>query len=972
MSSASSSKYPPVGKEDVQVHGMVGGLISDIKLNYRDYVNEGVCGMINAAIIIPVMFSFANIIFRDPIFAPYLPLLSKLVMFSGVVHQGCFLIFSNFPFAVGQVQDAGLVFLSAISTDVVLLMTGKGGKGYHEHHSDLEVVTTSLVVLAICTAALGACVFLVGKLNLASVVQYLPMPVLAGYLAYIGFFCGLSSFGIMANQDVATIYDVPLLFTVKSAILIFPGVIGGILIYCSLRFLRSSLTLPLCMVTILSTFFAIMALSGMSLEEARDYGWIHPYSEPGSPLQAVELYDFSRVDWSVLLRQATKFLAMVVVVTVSSSLDIAAIEMEVGRPVDYNQELKTVGLSNLISGLCGGYTGSYIFSQTIFCLRRGVKTKICGATILLCEFLIVVFPISITAYIPKIFFGSLLMLIALDLQWEWLIASRHKMMFSEYIVSILTFVCIQFWGIESGMIIGVLAATLSFVGLYSQLEVVSVSAQRTSNAQRTFEERVMLMSKHRKVVTLTFRGYIFFGSAASLLPVLKGYMEDVVLPEAAECGHEMYHGVSAEGDKDKLLSPVCYSSGSGRAKHLPAPVSPFAEGGSVLPGFESPSRGRRPGSGDGSSPERVPLMGGTHSSPSMSDYGSNRRNSDGGDQFPDPTSTASANANANAKENSPAKVLQDIAGIRKNRTRSLSGEPGTDLEIGPMGVSNRTEFMVFDFTDAYGVDATACRSCFALVTSLLRGYTHPVTLVFTGMRPGILTLFRSHGIILEGDRVMPNLNDGLEWCEETLLTRYMAVPQRHKLHSIPSTLENLNDLQSDIQSNQSYAQRAQLERHHSMTVSAHSSSTDSDAAAAVVAPVASAPALEIPSDPTELVREDEFQRLRDIVEDYLEVHSSSMNMASAISNKYLSVNTLAKYFRIIQVEMGDLVFDINDSADSVYFLDGGLIQLLRYPSLLAIPAWDKTRSTEHLHRQLADAQKQGECLVCQCVNVSPI
>ena len=29
-----------------------------------------------------------------------------------------------------------------------------------------------------------------------------------------------------------------------------------------------------------------------------------------------------------------------------------------------NKELKTVGLSNVMSGLCLGQTGSYIFSQT--------------------------------------------------------------------------------------------------------------------------------------------------------------------------------------------------------------------------------------------------------------------------------------------------------------------------------------------------------------------------------------------------------------------------------------------------------------------------------------------------------------------------------------------------------------------------------------------------------------------------------
>jgi MFS superfamily sulfate permease-like transporter len=49
-------------------------------------------------------------------------------------------------------------------------------------------------------------------------------------------------------------------------------------------------------------------------------------------------------------------------------------------PLDYDRELQTVGWSNFVSGCCGGYTGSYIFSQTIFTLRRGVTddSRVCG------------------------------------------------------------------------------------------------------------------------------------------------------------------------------------------------------------------------------------------------------------------------------------------------------------------------------------------------------------------------------------------------------------------------------------------------------------------------------------------------------------------------------------------------------------------------------------------------------------------
>ena len=58
-----------------------------------------------------------------------------------------------------------------------------------------------------------------------------------------------------------------------------------------------------------------------------------------------------------------------------------------------------------------------------------------------------------------------------------------------------------------------------------------------------------------------------------------------------------------------------------------------------------------------------------------------------------------------------------------------------------------------------------------------------------------------------------------------------------------------------------------------------------------------------------------FSRLRDALEDYLEIQRSQLNLVSL--DKYLSVDILAKYFRIIQVEAGDLIYDISEEADSV-------------------------------------------------------
>lgn len=112
-----------------------------------------------------MMISFASIIFRDHAFSPYMPALIKLVLFSSLTHQLCFTQFSSLPFAVGQVQDAGLIFLSSMASSIVTSVSAE------------NLIPTTLFLLAISTACLGIMLMLIGKLRLASVVQFLPMPV---------------------------------------------------------------------------------------------------------------------------------------------------------------------------------------------------------------------------------------------------------------------------------------------------------------------------------------------------------------------------------------------------------------------------------------------------------------------------------------------------------------------------------------------------------------------------------------------------------------------------------------------------------------------------------------------------------------------------------------------------------------------------------------------------------------------------
>ena len=60
------------------------------------------------------------------------------------------------------------------------------------------------------------------------------------------------------------------------------------------------------------------------------------------------------------------------------------------------------------SGITGGFTGSYIFSQTLFTFRTGTTSRLCGAFVAGAEFLLFLAPFSMVSYVPKLFFGAVL------------------------------------------------------------------------------------------------------------------------------------------------------------------------------------------------------------------------------------------------------------------------------------------------------------------------------------------------------------------------------------------------------------------------------------------------------------------------------------------------------------------------------------------------------------------------------------
>jgi len=509
-SQRSSPHMVPSGISQASAIGAVQPSLSEMHKGGAAVVHGTVFGLINFVVCVPTLISYAAIVFRLEAFNGDMPSLTKLFFLSSAVHQLVFTLRSSLPFAVGQVQDVGLIFLSQISTHTYLLAQAEG-LGYN------EILATVLVNCALATILTGALVWLVGRMKLSGYVQLLPLPVVGGYLGYIGYFClaagaslgtGLTIDGFGTWLQVL-VWD-PMLWAKLSLSIAF----ALFLFYVAYN-IEHVAALPSVLVVTPILFFVVMWVSGMSLDEARDQGWVpRPDENPAAGWNCFKLYNnFEGIAWWTLPAQTPKLIGLFCVVCFGSVLDIAAIQTEQPAPLDFDGELKMIGFSNIASGATGGFTGSYIFSQTIFTQRQRVTSAANGWVVAIGEFILFLMPLDVLQFFPGFYIGGVMAFFGIDIMLDWLVHSRSKVSLPEYGLLLLTFFFVMFLGVIEGCAAGVAASALVFIIVYSSTPAVDVRTGLASTAMRSFDERTALVELRRQIVVLELKGYLFFGAA---------------------------------------------------------------------------------------------------------------------------------------------------------------------------------------------------------------------------------------------------------------------------------------------------------------------------------------------------------------------------------------------------------------------------------------------------------------------------
>ena len=260
-------------------------------------------------------------IFNHPVFQPHMNALAKLVIASSMVHQIGFLLFSSLDFAIGTVQDAGLIFLSSMANTIANTMEADGD-------SEEAIISTTLALLSAGTALLGLILVVMGHFKLANAVSYLPVPVVGGYLAFIGWFCCQAGLAISISRPLVTFADFACLADPEKMLLAAPGLLAALLLTWLSRKADNPGSLPIAMVAIPALFYAIIYVGGYGLEGAREGNWVGEVAPPVPVSDLIRLVDLSLVRWDLVGEILWTWVGMVFVVSFASCLgkpNIAAV-----------------------------------------------------------------------------------------------------------------------------------------------------------------------------------------------------------------------------------------------------------------------------------------------------------------------------------------------------------------------------------------------------------------------------------------------------------------------------------------------------------------------------------------------------------------------------------------------------------------------------------------------------------------------
>jgi len=268
-------------------------------------------------------------------------------------------------------------------------------------------------------------------------------------------------------------------------------------------------------------------LAGISPTQAQASGWTFqppPHVNFMLPWNADEI---GRYPWYAVPDLLGNLIAVIFVTATSTLFNTAGVEVAVDREADLERELNVTGLANMLSGAFGGYTGCISVSRSVLNFNTGASGRLSGLTVAAISALMLVVAPMLLGYMPKFVLGGLLIYLGADQFHKWIVQSRRRLSFTEYLSLLAIIVIIVQWGFIAGILIGVVIGCTTFALSAARIDSIKYSfdgSEYRSSLDRSRDDQAVLAAHGGKIQGLNLQSYLFFGSANRLYQHVKALL----------------------------------------------------------------------------------------------------------------------------------------------------------------------------------------------------------------------------------------------------------------------------------------------------------------------------------------------------------------------------------------------------------------------------------------------------------------
>ena len=480
-------------------------------------------GIIAGIVTLISSVSFAALIFHGAL-TPYISSGITILISTAVVAGSLFSLLSSARPVVALPDDDTAPVLALMATLIVA--------SFPEGTPGEVLFVTTFGALACAALLTGIVMFALGYFRLGSLVRYLPYSVMGGYFAGAGWLLIMGALRVVSDLPLASAQDYLALLSPDVMLRWLPAFLAAGFIRWAIHNWHKSLAMPASMLLLIILFYSVAALAGLNPGDLMAGGWLvgpFPATQP-KLFNPVLLQRSADLDWAMVIGHLSSIGTIIMLSAVSLMLTASGLSVMQRNNFDINRELMVAGFANTVSGIGGGLIALPSMSLTELATTVGApKSRLVGLVVALFCALMLFFGMSLIAWFPKPVLAGLLIFLGVSLLERWLIEARKQLPRLEYLVVVFIVLVVAVVGFLQGVMAGLLAAIVLFVINYSRINVVRYALtgrERGSNVERNSAEDKFLRDNGDQTLILKLQGYLFFGTAATLVTTIEERLAD--------------------------------------------------------------------------------------------------------------------------------------------------------------------------------------------------------------------------------------------------------------------------------------------------------------------------------------------------------------------------------------------------------------------------------------------------------------